>query len=135
MTGPKNKADDSDRGSFGMPDLKDYQPKEIFVPDQMDPFAAAVSSLKEIFDSRDPILVSAIQSNLRAFQIAVQREKKIDQQSQEIETLKEKCDQFEEKLTAIERKVAESSGAGPQNGGPTVKDAGNANINMDDSSI
>src|SRR4030042_2363138 len=53
-----------------------------------DPFADAVSGLKEIFDSRDPILIPALEANIRAFRISARRENQINAQAPEIKALR-----------------------------------------------
>ncbi len=54
----------------------------------MDDFGKAASGLKEIFDSGDPLLIPTIQANIHAFQISVRREAHIQEQTKEINDLK-----------------------------------------------
>ena len=49
-----------------------------------DDFGKAVSGLKEIFDSGDPVVITAIQANMHALQISPRREAQISEQSKEI---------------------------------------------------
>ena len=71
----------------------------------VDYFGKAVAGLKEIFDSRDPVLIPAIQANIHAFQISVRRERHIQQQSDEITALKKENTNIKARLEAIEKKV------------------------------
>jgi len=71
----------------------------------VDEFAYAVAGLKEIFDSRDPVLLPAIQANIRAFQISVRRERQIYKQEKEIGVLKEECKDLKARLSALEEKI------------------------------
>lgn len=50
-------------------------------------FGKASEGLKEIFDSQDPVLIPAIEANIRAFQLSVRRDRQIQQQAAEIEIL------------------------------------------------
>ena len=69
-----------------------------------DPFADAVSGLKEIFDSRDPILIPALEANIRAFRISARREKQINDQATEIKALRSECEGLKKRLAALEDK-------------------------------
>jgi transcriptional regulator with XRE-family HTH domain len=69
-----------------------------------DPFAEAVSGLKEIYDSRDPILIPAIDANIRAFRIAARREKQIYDQTAEIKALRSECEELKKRLATLEDK-------------------------------
>jgi len=69
------------------------------------PLRAAMEGLGEILESNDPILIPAIQANIRAFQLSARRERhnaqqahQIVQQSNEIKALKERLDTLEKKL-------------------------------------
>ena len=70
-----------------------------------DPFGQATAGLRAIFDSQDPVLISAIQANIRAFQLAARREKQVDYLNQEIQKLKQECDKFKERIAALESKA------------------------------
>jgi transcriptional regulator with XRE-family HTH domain len=54
----------------------------------IDPYIQAISDVKEIFDSGDPILIPAIQANLHAFKRALLRERQFEQILKENEELK-----------------------------------------------
>ena len=69
-----------------------------------DPFADAVSGLKEIFDSRDPILIPALEANIRAFRISARREKQLNNQAAEIKALHSECDDLKKRLATLEEK-------------------------------
>jgi transcriptional regulator with XRE-family HTH domain len=71
----------------------------------VDAFGKAVAGLKEIFDSRDPVLIPAIQANIHAFQISVRRERHIQQQSNEITALKKENTNIKARLEAIEKRL------------------------------
>ena len=72
-------------------------------------FGLAVANLKEIFDSKDEILISAIMANLHSFRRAVRREK-------ENQELKRKINALEGRLAALEDKLSR----GDQAGGPAA---------------
>lgn len=83
-------------------------------PDQESPFLQPISMLSEILASGDPILVPAIQANLRAFQVAIRDKQRLSIQSEKIKELEDKCDEFEkknnnleERLEALEKKLKE----------------------------
>ncbi|NPU84410.1 MAG: helix-turn-helix domain-containing protein [Syntrophaceae bacterium] len=56
----------------------------------IDPALQAMSDIKDIFDSGDPILIPAIQANLNAFKRALLRERQFAQVIQENKELKER---------------------------------------------
>ena len=66
-------------------------------------FGATASGLKDIFDSGDPVLISAIQAGVHAFQTSVKREAHVRQQTEEIDHLKNECDDLKESLSALQR--------------------------------
>jgi hypothetical protein len=79
----------------GMPLYNKVEPQGIYPAEPgveygggVDDFGKAAAGLKEIFDSRDPVLIPAIQANIHAFQISVRRERQIQQQADEITALK-----------------------------------------------
>lgn len=77
----------------------------LFEPDgppSADPFAQAVSGLREIFDSRDPILIPAIQANIRAFQVSARRERQLTQQNEKIRKLEDECEDLKNRLADLE---------------------------------
>ena len=116
ITGP----DDSKR-LYGQPDFDKHFIDTQISAELINLYEIAKKHLLYIFASEDDAMITAIRADLLAFKKAVERQ-------EDIVDLKER-------VKALERNLAENSGAGPQNGGPTVKDAGNADINMDDSSI
>jgi len=67
-----------------------------------DPFARSVSGLREIFNSQDQVLISAIQANIQAFRLAVQREHQTQHQSIELHKLKEEYEALKERVLALE---------------------------------
>lgn len=114
---------DSEKGSYGIPDLTNYKVKKIIegeaiqTIEQIDP---ALSGLKQILDSRDPIFISAIQANIRAFVLAVQRGKINNQQAARIKVLEDKCKSLKKRLERIEVKCPQCPIKGPA-GGPARK--------------
>ena len=70
-----------------------------------DPFAEAVSGLRRIFDSRDPVLIPAIQANIRAFQISARRERQISEQQTEIQQLKDVCEELKQRIKTLEEQL------------------------------
>ena len=72
------------------------------------PLRAAMEGLGEIFDSNDPILIPAIQANIRAFQLSARREHDNTQQAQKIKALEDKCDEFKKRLEDLERKLEDN---------------------------
>jgi transcriptional regulator with XRE-family HTH domain len=81
------------------------KPHRSQIPDtgHIDDFAVAVGQLKEIYDSHDPVLIPAIQANLRAFQSAVHKDQVISQ-------LQDKCADMEKRLIELEKQLASWEG-------------------------
>ena len=77
-----------------------------------DPFARSVSGLRQIFDSQDKALIAAIQINIQAFQLSVHKDRQINQQSKEIQKLKEKCEELKTRVDALEKRAVGNAGAG-----------------------
>jgi transcriptional regulator with XRE-family HTH domain len=71
----------------------------------VDEFGRAVAGLKEIFDSRDPVLIPAIQANIHAFQISVRRERHIQRQSDKTTRLEKENVSIKARLEAIEKRL------------------------------
>ena len=69
-----------------------------------DPFARSVSGLRQIFESRDQALIAAIQINIQSFQLSIQKDLKLKQQSLEIQKLKEECEDLKKRIAALEEK-------------------------------
>jgi transcriptional regulator with XRE-family HTH domain len=78
---------------------------EVEYDGRVDDFGKAVAGLREIFDSRDPVLIPAIQANIHAFQISVRRERHIQQQSEEITALKKENTNIKARLEALEKRL------------------------------
>jgi transcriptional regulator with XRE-family HTH domain len=74
-------------------------------PDQPSAEAVAISALIEILGSGDPVLVPAIQANLRAFQAAARKEAQLSEQKEQIQLLKTECDEFRKKNEALELRI------------------------------
>lgn len=72
------------------------------------PLRAAMEGLGEIFDSNDPILIPAIQANIRAFRISARRERQNAQQARQIKVLEDECDGLKERLDALEKKFKDN---------------------------
>lgn len=75
--------------------------------DGLDDFGRAVSGLKDIFNSGDPVLIPAIQANIHAFQISVRRETHIQEQTKEISDLKKRLDALERHIKEGDRRKGE----------------------------
>jgi hypothetical protein len=83
-------------------------------PDPDNPFLKPMAMLTEILASGDPVLVPAIQANLRAFQTAIRKERKLTEYSQQLndlqckyEDVKKENTNLEERLAALERRLDE----------------------------
>jgi len=77
-------------------------------PPGINPSIQAMSDIKEIFDSGDPILIPAIQANLNAFKRALLREHQFAQVIQENKELKERIAKLEkiiERIPELEVKI------------------------------
>jgi len=84
-----------------------FEPKDDQVKG---PLRAAMEGLGEIFDSNDPILIPAIQANIHAARISVQREYQNTRQAQQIKDLEDKNDEFKKRLEDLERKSEDNPG-------------------------
>jgi transcriptional regulator with XRE-family HTH domain len=73
-------------------------------PPGVDPTIQAMADIKEIMDSRDPILIPAIQANLHAFKRALLRERQFEQLLRENEELKERILKLENLVAEIKDK-------------------------------
>ncbi len=87
-----------------VPPGKEYDEPQAGFKNDQDPFVQAIAGLKEIFDSQDPFVVPALQSNIRAFLVYVRREKQITEQTEEIKRLQEECDDLKKRLSDLEEK-------------------------------
>jgi len=86
-------------------DVTLFEPEEG--DDEADSFARAVGGLREIYDSKDPIIVPALHANIRAFRLAVHRERQIHEQSLRIKALEDECDVLKDRLENLEKKFEE----------------------------
>lgn len=73
----------------------------------VDDFGKAATGLKEIFDSGDPVLIPAIRANIHAFQISVRREAHIQEQTKEINDLKQRMESLERYIKDGDRRKGE----------------------------
>jgi len=73
----------------------------------IDPVIRAMSDIKDIFDSGDPILIPAIQANLSAFKRALLREQQFVQVMRENKELKERIARLETLCSRIPELEAE----------------------------
>ncbi len=89
--------------------ITEFEPKEGQVKG---PLRAAIEGLGEIFDSNDPILIPAIQANIRAFQLSARREYDNTQQARQIKALQDECDELKGRIDALE-KASQGSSPGP----------------------
>jgi len=81
--------------------------EDMLDPALVDAFSQAATGLREIFDSRDPILTPAIESNIRALRLSVRRERQVAQQAREIEKLKEECGELKDRIASLEEKISD----------------------------
>ena len=72
-----------------------------------DDFGRAVSGLKEIFDSGDPVLVPTAKAGIHAFQISVRRETQINEQARKINRLEEECNDLKLRISTLENRLME----------------------------
>jgi len=112
-----------------------YTPAPIQNMPGIDPVLQAMSDLKDIFASGDPILIPAIQSNLNAFKRALLREQQFSQILKENSEIKEmfndlkgKFSLLEDKIMRLEkensdlrRRVNDIDSHGPENGGSNTE--------------
>lgn len=70
-------------------------------------FGRASNGLREIYDSQDPIVIPAIEANIRAFTLSVRRERQNQHQAQEIKELKDECDILKEEVEELKKAVME----------------------------
>lgn len=71
----------------------------------IEPSLQAMSDIKEIFDSGDPILIPAIQANLNAFKRALLRERQFAQILEENKNLISRIDRMENLCKSLQAKV------------------------------
>lgn len=86
--------------------VTEYGGQEVPTKEDHD-FGRASNGLYEIYESRDPILIPAIEANIRAFQLSVRRERQNQHQAREIKALKKECDELKERLTDMEEAIRE----------------------------
>ena len=108
--GPTHQPEFKDRdGLFGRTKQMDVGGQKFAVtthdPDHPSAEAVAISALMEILGSGDPVLVPAIQANLRAFQAAARKEAQLSEQKEQIQLLKSECDEFRKKNSALESRI------------------------------
>jgi transcriptional regulator with XRE-family HTH domain len=70
-----------------------------------DPFGQAVSDLREIFNSGDQVIITAILANLFTFKRATRREQEIATLKSENQVLQREMESLKSRLTALEEKV------------------------------
>ena len=90
--------------------ITEFEPKEGQRENVMGmhPHDAAILGLREIFDSNDPVLIPAIQANIRAFQLAARREHQNARQAEQIKTLHDECNKLKERVKTLETKFKNS---------------------------
>lgn len=109
MPGKGGVAPDSDRGSFGAPDLTGHHVTKLYIPDGTGPPAEnsllgrAVTLLANIIGSGNEIFTQALMSNLVAFSAAVNKEK---EQNHRINNLEKECDELRKRVALLEDKLA-----------------------------
>lgn len=70
--------------------------------------AWAIQAVIEIYRSDDPVLVSAIQANLRAFRMAIGKDRQLSEQTAKIENLEVECEDLKKRISALEAKLLEN---------------------------
>ena len=70
-----------------------------------------IVGLREIFDSNDPVLIPAIQANIRAFQLAARREHQNARQADQIKALHDECNKLKERVNILETNFKNSQSA------------------------
>ena len=65
----------------------------------------SAAGLREIYDSGDARLIPAIEADIRACQLAIQREHRISQQAEKIKKLEEECEELKERVDRLEKKL------------------------------
>ena len=93
--------------------ITEFEPKD---GQAQDPFLAAITDLREIFDSRDQVLIPAIQANIRAFQLSARREHQNARQARQIKALQDECDELKKRFDTLEKTYTETSTPGPEGG-------------------
>lgn len=94
-------------GYTGIPktDLSPGSENTISIPEPPDQFAIAVSALKEIFDSGDPVLIATAHGNIRALLHSMHRGYEIHEQSEKIRILEDTCDALMDRFNIVEIKM------------------------------
>ena len=97
--------------------------------------ALAIQTLMEILSSNDPVLVPAIQANLRAFHMAIQKDNQLSEQTTEIENLKVEGKElkgenkaFEKRIAAIEEKLLSENNPREEHCQHPAEDAGDRKV-------
>ena len=80
------------------------------------PYGEASDGLRDIFNSGEQVLISAIQANIRAFQLSTRREHQNAQQVRQIKALQDKYNELEKRFDAHEKTCAQTSTPGPEGG-------------------
>ncbi len=75
--------------------------------DAVDPFGQAVTQLREIYDSTDLAIITALQWNLKIFIRTLHREQQVKQQDQKITHLEKECEDLKARVAALEEKLQE----------------------------
>ena len=77
-------------------------------PSDMAAEGLACAQVLEILRSGDPVLVSAIQANLRAFHMAIGKDRQLSEQTAKIENLEVECEDLKKRISALEAKLLEN---------------------------
>ena len=80
------------------------------------PYGEASDGLRDIFNSGEQVLISAIQANIRAFQLSARREHDNTQQARQIKALQVECDELKKRIDTLEKTCAQTSTPGPEGG-------------------
>jgi len=70
-----------------------------------DDFGRAVSGLKKIFDSGDPILTATSMAGIHIFETSLNMKAQIEEQTKKIDDLQKECDDLKERINSLERHI------------------------------
>ena len=108
--GPKRKEDAGQGGIKEQPGI--YKEQPVFYDTRIEPFVKAIGDLKEIFDSQDQAIITAIQANLFAGRRAAQTRSETLRLKEENKELKNKMNNLEARLAALEEKLSREATPG-----------------------
>jgi FtsZ-binding cell division protein ZapB len=72
-----------------------------------DDFGKAVSGLKKIFDSGDPILTATSMAGIHIFETSLNMKAQINEQTKKIDGLQKECDDLKDRIGSLEKHLTE----------------------------